>query len=190
VRKRRGAIATLVAIAPLVALLGGLPPALAAQIDVSGYSLGVGSYSAESDFLPAGSTALGRGRVMLDYAADWFSFESAYEHIIQYSSSGAGFSFTNPGGSRVSTDWLPLDWTIHESDKSSWRHRLDRLSVRADTGPLEVTVGRTRSHPSTRRIHSVSTGAASMPCGFADSRARSQKSRLWFDRRTHRPAPR
>ena len=116
--------------------------AAAGQIDVSAYTLGVGSYSAESDFLPAGSSWLGRGRLMLDYSADWFSFESAYEHIVQYASAGAGFSFTNPGGSGNSTDWLPLDWTIHESDQSSWRHRLDRLSVRAETGSMEVTVGR------------------------------------------------
>jgi hypothetical protein len=130
------------AIGTLAATLGGLPPGLEAQLGVSAYTLGVGSYAAESDFLPAGSAWFGRGRLMFDYSDTWFSAEAAYEHLVQNNPSGGGFGFTNPGGSRVSTDWLPLDWTIYEDDRTSWRHRLDRLSVRASRGPIEVTVGR------------------------------------------------
>lgn len=126
----------------LVSAVVLLPPPVAAQLEVGGYGLGVGSYAAESDLLPAGATWFGRGRLMLDYGADWLTFEAAYEHVLQRQPEGGGFGITNPGGQRVSTDWLPLDWTIHESERSSWRHRFDRLAVQASRGPVVVTVGR------------------------------------------------
>lgn len=118
-----------------------LPAPISAQVDIGGYALGVGSYAGESDFLPAGSSWLGRGRLMADYAAGWITVETAYEHLTQRQPLGGGFGFTNPGGG-TSTDWLPLDWTIHESEQNEWRHRFDRVAIRAEKGPIDVTVGR------------------------------------------------
>lgn len=123
--------------------VGALGPAPAfGQLEVRGYALGVGSYAGESDFADAGATWFGRGRGMLTWDADELSFEAAYEHVLQRQPAGGGFGITNPGGSRVSTDWLPLDWTIHESDRSTWRHRFDRLALGWARGPLEFAVGR------------------------------------------------
>jgi hypothetical protein len=121
----------------------GVPSPAAAQFDIDGYALGVGSYAAESDFLDAGGTAFGRGRLMLAWSASWFSADAAYEHLLLRQSQGGGLGRTNPGtGNLTSTDWLPLDWTLHDSEQSEWRHRLDRLHVKAAAGPIEVTIGR------------------------------------------------
>ena len=126
-----------------IALAALLAPARsAAQLEVGGYALGVGSYAGESELLPAGDSWFGRGRLMLDYDRRAFAFEAAYEHVLQHQPAGGGFGITNPGGQRVNTDWLPLDWTIADSETGSWRHRFDRLSMQMAHGPLEVTVGR------------------------------------------------
>jgi hypothetical protein len=119
-----------------------VPSQVRGQLEIRGYALGVGSYAGDSDFVDAGATWFGRGRGMLTWDADELSFEAAYEHVLQRQPAGGGFGITSPGGSRVSTDWLPLDWTIHESERSSWRHRFDRLGLRWARGPLEVAVGR------------------------------------------------
>lgn len=112
------------------------------QLEVRGYALGVGSYAGGSDLVNSGATWFGRGRGMLDWDPGELTFEAAYEHVVQRQPSGGGFGITTPGGSRVSTDWLPLDWTLRESGRSSWRHRFDRLSLRWTRGPLEFGVGR------------------------------------------------
>jgi len=127
-----------------LALTCALAPATApAQLVFSAYTLGVASYAARSDFLPAGSTLLGRGRLMASYGAGWLVFDAAYEHVIQRQPVGGGFGITGPGSRELaSTDWLPLDGSIGSSDRTDWRHRFDRASVTALSGPLEVTVGR------------------------------------------------
>lgn len=119
-----------------------VPESVHAQLDVGGYALGVGSYQGDSELLPSGDSWFGRGRLMIDYGHSAFVFEAAYEHVLQYQPAGGGFGITNPGGQRVSTDWLPLDWTIADSETGSWRHRFDRLAVQVARGAVEVTVGR------------------------------------------------
>jgi hypothetical protein len=127
----------------LILLLVCLPVPGAAQLDIDGYALGVGSYAAESDFLEAGNAGFARGRIMLGWATSWFSADAAYEHLLLRQSATGALGSTNPGsGSLTSTDWLPLDWTVRDSNQSEWRHRIDRLQVRATAGPIEVTVGR------------------------------------------------
>lgn len=118
------------------------PRGATAQLDLTGYALGVGSYSGESDLVPSGSSWFGRGRLMAQYDRSPFAVDLAYEHVLQRQPAGGGFGITNPGGQRVNTDWLPLDWTIHEGDQGSWRHRFDRAAVQLSEGPVEVTVGR------------------------------------------------
>ncbi len=124
-------------------LAGALPitsPQATAQLEVRGYALGVGSYSASSELVAPGSSWFGRGRAMATYDRPDLTMEVAYEHVLQRAS--GGFGITSAGGQRVSTDWLPLEWTLTESDDASWRHRFDRLVIGTSRGPLEVTVGR------------------------------------------------
>lgn len=113
-----------------------------AQLEVTGYTLGVGSVAAASELSDAGASALGRGRLMVGYATGTLSVETAYEHIVRRQPEDGGFSFTSAGAGGTSTDWLPLGWTLHDSETSEWRHRFDRLSVRATRGQLEAIVGR------------------------------------------------
>jgi hypothetical protein len=128
--------------AALGALWLASPITAQGQLEVRGYALGVGSYAGDSDLVDAGATWFGRGRVMLNWDPGALTFEAAYEHVLQRQPAEGGFGITTPGGSRVSTDWLPLDWDLHESGRSSWRHRFDRLALRWTRGPLEVGVGR------------------------------------------------
>jgi len=114
----------------------------AAQLDVSGYALGVGSFATESDVLPGGSSWLGRGRLMVDLATGPITLETAYEHVLQRQPEGGGFSFTSPGGAGQATDWMPLQWTLREGDRSDWRHRFDRLAVGLAGDSYDLTVGR------------------------------------------------
>ena len=125
-------------------LTGTLAPKQAsAQLALSAYALGVGSYARQSDFLPAGITLLNRDRAMVSYGAGWLAFDAAYEHVLRRQPAGGGFGISSAGGRNfVSTDWLPLDWEISTSDRSEWRHRLDRVSVSAARGPVDVIVGR------------------------------------------------
>jgi hypothetical protein len=109
---------------------------------VGGYALGVGSYAGDSDLLPAGASWFGRGRLIIDYDRGPLALDAAYEHVLQRQPEGGGFGITNPGGQRVDTGWLPLDWNLTESERGSWRHRFDRLSLQASTGPVEITLGR------------------------------------------------
>jgi hypothetical protein len=67
----------------------------------------------------------------------------AYEHVLSRTPMGGGLSITNPGGEGASSgDWLGTDWEIRSTSRSRWRHRFDRLSLRADLGPVSVELGR------------------------------------------------
>ncbi len=123
-------------------LLSLWPAPSAAQLDVAGYALGVGSYARESELLAGGSTWLARARAMATGDAGGWSVDVAYEHVALRRPTGGGFAVTAPAGVAGRTDWLGTDWTIHESAREEWRHRFDRLSVGYAAGPLEVTVGR------------------------------------------------
>ncbi|MGB1841715.1 MAG: hypothetical protein ACPHWZ_11465 [Longimicrobiales bacterium] len=79
---------------------------------------------------------------MADGTKGAFSIEVAYEHVLQREPAAGGFSFTNPGGSGQSTDWMPLQWALHEGTRGGWRHRFDRLVIGLDGESFEISVGR------------------------------------------------
>jgi hypothetical protein len=115
----------------------------AAQLRTKAYALGVGTHAGASDFGPAGSTLLGRVRLMPTWSSGLVTVDVAYEHILNRTPPGGGMGVTTPGGAAAGTeDWLGTDWDIRSTSRSSWRHRFDRLSVGFDAGPLSVVVGR------------------------------------------------
>lgn len=135
------------AVAPALAAvpLGLAPPAPAAcqTIDVTGYALGVDVTSGSSALAASGTTLLGRLRLMPKLVAGPFTVDVAYEHVLQRTPAGGGFTITNPGGTTAgSGDWLGLDWSVRSTPRTQWRQRFDRLSVRMNAGPVTVTAGR------------------------------------------------
>ena len=131
-------------IALLAAVLSlALPPTLAeAQYELTGYALGVGSYATEGDLAPSGLTLAARARLMGFATSGSFSFDAAYEHVLQRTPEGGGFGIGYPSSGTGSGDWLGSDWEIYGSSRGSWRHRFDRLSVAASQGPVELEIGR------------------------------------------------
>jgi len=118
-------------------------PAAGQSPDLSGYALGVGTQARAGDLGPGGTTLLGRFRLMPTWDDGPVSVEAAYEHIMTRTPIGGGVAVTTPGGAIGSTgDWLGLDWPIRSTERTSWRHRFDRLSVGVDAGPVSVVVGR------------------------------------------------
>ncbi len=132
-------LATLVAVGLLT-----LPRAGRAQSwTVSGYALGVVTEAGSGDLGPGGTSLLGRGRLMVGVTEGAFHFEAAYEHILQRTPPGGGFSVTTPGGTGAGTgDWMGVEWNIRTTSRTSWRHGFDRLSVGFQSGNLEITAGR------------------------------------------------
>ncbi|MGD8319528.1 MAG: hypothetical protein PVJ02_03720, partial [Gemmatimonadota bacterium] len=113
------------------------------SLDLSGYALGVVTHSGSGALGSGGTALLGRGRIMPVVTWDAFTLDVAYEHLLQRTPPGGGFSITTPGGTGVrGGDWMGADWDIRSTSRSSWRHRFDRLSLAFDAGPLSVTVGR------------------------------------------------
>ena len=128
---------------PFVLLAALLPAPASAQLDVTGYALGVSTYQGDSDLGPSGATLLGRTRLMITGNSGGWDLDIAYEHVVKRTPAGGGFSITTPGGSAArSGDWLGADWKIHGSEQNSWRHRFDRLSLAYSDGPVEITLGR------------------------------------------------
>jgi hypothetical protein len=128
----------------LACLVSGTVPApSSAQVwDVSGYALGLGASHDASALGPAGTTLLGRLRGMVVMTWGSFAADAAYEHVLTRLPDGGALSLT-PGGADVrGGDWLGADWDIRTTDRSTWRHRLDRASVAWETGRTSVTVGR------------------------------------------------
>lgn len=123
----------------VVAIFAARP--LDAQVDFSGYALGVATRTGGSTLLEEGSTLLGRGRFMAVGRVASLDFDVAYEHVVTYRSSPTQFSITTPVAAGAG-DWLGTDWTVTSSDRTQWRHRLDRLNVAYSGGPVEITVGR------------------------------------------------
>ncbi len=120
-------------------------PARAQKLGVSAYVLGVATQAGGSLFGPGGTSLLGRFRLMPVWTDGAVTVDLAYEHILTRTPVGGSITITSPGGAAGSSgdgDWLVLDGSIHRSDRTSWRHRFDRLSVGADLGAVSVTVGR------------------------------------------------
>jgi len=66
----------------------------------------------------------------------------AYEHVLTRTPAGGAPALV-PGAADVrGGDWLGTDWEIRSTRRTSWRHRLDRLSLEWGGGKASVTVGR------------------------------------------------
>lgn len=118
-------------------------PAGAQVPSVAGYYQNVAVGTAAGDGFAAGALDAQRARAMWAPKRETVALDVAYEHTLWWRdapSTGASnglLSSTRAGG-----DWLDLDWTAHEGDRVSWRHRFDRLSVAYTDGPVTATVGR------------------------------------------------
>jgi hypothetical protein len=133
---------TLGAILCVIVLAGGVPAA-GQSLGVTGYALGVAIGSGSSALIHSGSTYLGRARIMPRLRAGRVTVDIAYEHVLQRTPPGGGFSVTTPGGGAVrGGDWLGADWSIRSTTRTDWRQRFDRASVALDAGPVSVTLGR------------------------------------------------
>ena len=119
-----------------------LPGSLAAQLDLTGYALGMASGTRGSALVPEGATVLARARLMTQPAIGALTFDVAYEHIVTRSPSGPTLGLTTPGVQGGGTDWLEADWEIWSDDRASWRARFDRIAVGYEGEDFSVTVGR------------------------------------------------
>lgn len=92
---------------------------------------------------PASALDTQRARLMWTPALASWSLDVAYEHTFMWHDTGrASASAQSLGAVRASSDWLPLDWTVHDDARFSWRQRFDRLSVTFTRGPVAATLGR------------------------------------------------
>lgn len=134
------------ALAGLALLFGAAPPAgaqLREELGLGGYYLGVGSGYLEGPFTPSGASLFQRLRLMIDPELGPVRTDVAYEGSLQLVTDPLLRMGSTLGDVRAGVEWLPLQWTIAESDEASWRHRFDRLLVGLPLGPsAEITVGR------------------------------------------------
>ena len=126
----------------LAALTALFPGPLDAQVDVTGYWLSVASHATESDVGGGGTTALGRGRLMIAAEGGAMTVDLAYEHVVSRQPDGVAFAITAGGEGAGTGDWLGTDWEIASSTDSEWRHRFDRLGLGFSAGPIDITLGR------------------------------------------------
>jgi len=128
----------------LLVVLALLPPLIPAQaqLEVTGYALGVASGAAEGDRSPSGSTLFGRTRLVALASSGSFAIDIAYEHVLQRTPEGGGFAVSSAAAGTGTGDWLGADWELYESERGSWRHRFDRLSLSLSKGPVELEIGR------------------------------------------------
>jgi hypothetical protein len=130
---------------PIFVLGLGASPVRATLPDVVGYYQNVPVVSESSELVDATSGDLQRLRLSALPAVGGVRFEIAWEQLLAYRGSdeegSAVLGLGDPSTGRG--EWLDLQGTIAESDRWSWRHRLDRLSARLGLGgSAEVTVGR------------------------------------------------
>ena len=97
---------------------------------IRGYYLNVPTWS-DSNLLAVGGLGdINRLRLMTESSHGDFKLQVAYEHVLGLAQrAGADpsgiFVGLAPGGG----EWLPLQWTINETDHVTWVHRFDRLNV-------------------------------------------------------------
>ena len=119
-------------------------PAAAQQTGFSGHYLNVGTRVGTSAIGPGGLSDFQRFRLMWAGAVGPLFVEMGYEHTLTLRERGAaGAGLFTGVGVATGGDWLPLDGEIVSDERVSWRHRVDRLSVRADLGAsADIVVGR------------------------------------------------
>ncbi len=110
---------------------------------LGGYYQNVALANARKGGIPGGALDAQRLRLMLQPSLGNFTIDLAYEHTFDWRSRDAVLSapgLLSSGGS--AGDWLPLDGTIENGARTTWRHRFDRLSVAWTHGAVTVTAGR------------------------------------------------
>ena len=130
--------------ASLGVVLSGAARRVEAQLPaLSGYyqdvAVGVpGQHGASGSALDAA-----RVRLMWAPARGAWSLDAAYEHTLVWRAIGETGATAGAVGTGITGDgWLPLDWTVHEGKRVTWRHRFDRLGLTYARGPVTATVGR------------------------------------------------
>ena len=112
-------------------------------LDVSAYYFNLASRSGDSPVSDAGVSDFQRLRLMWVPTVGPLTVDVAYEHTLLLKSqgvSGTGEAILVP---EASGNWLDLDWTPHDGDNFSWRHRFDRLGLTVPLGGgTELSVGR------------------------------------------------
>lgn len=110
---------------------------------LSGYYLNVGVASGAGAFADASAFDFQQARLMTAPTYGAFGFDVAYEHLFTLRDGVTATALT--GGTTVAAsagDFLPLQWTIEQSEFVLWRHRFDRLLVRYLGENVDVTLGR------------------------------------------------
>ncbi len=112
--------------------------------EIRGYYLNVPSWTDSNSVAVGGLGDINRFRLMTEPALGDFALEVGYEHILSVSQRAG----TDPSGIFVGLapsggEWLPLQWTVRDTDHLRWGHRFDRLNVRWAPGDaIELAVGR------------------------------------------------
>ena len=108
-----------------------------------GYYLNFATAQAEGDLTSAAISDAQRLRFMAGRTVGMWSFDIAYEHVLTLTSDASAGSVLGVLVSPIEGDWLDLDWTLKDSEHVNWRHRFDRLNVKAAIGEsAEIVAGR------------------------------------------------
>ncbi len=112
--------------------------------EIRGYYLNVPSWSDSNLFAVGGLGDINRFRLMTEPTLNDFTLQVAYEHVLSLTQrAGADPSGIFVGVASGGGEWLPLQWTIEETDHVAWRHRFDRLNVSWAPGDaIEMAAGR------------------------------------------------
>lgn len=112
--------------------------------EIRGYYLNVPSWADSNQLAVGGLGDINRIRLMTEPELGDFTIQVAYEHILSVSQrAGADPSGIFVGLSSGGSEWLPLQWTIEQTDHLTWRHRFDRLNVSwAPSDAIAMAAGR------------------------------------------------
>ncbi len=128
---------------PVLLLALPLGAARAQLPQLGAYYLNVGVASGQGLFADASAFDFQRFRLMTAPTYGAVALGAAYEHLFTLRDGVSAVALTgaaSPPGS--SGDFLPLQWTIEESEFVVWRHRLDRLLVSYLGESVDITLGR------------------------------------------------
>jgi hypothetical protein len=141
--RARGALLALAGMVALLAVTDTASGQWRDDLRLGGYYLGVGSGYLEGPYTPAGASLFQRVRIMMAPDLGPIRTDIAYEQSLNLFTDPLLGLTTSLGEAQTGIEWLPLQWTIAESDGASWRHRFDRLLVALPLGSsAEVTAGR------------------------------------------------